>query len=125
MNDDEFFKSLIVRLILSKKTEIALEFLSKHYGVEKPKLKVGMPKGRSKYKGCYLQKTKAIHVSSQDVLYNPYVILHEFYHHLRIHDGVHRGTEKNANRFARWYIEAYMIKHDSDLVKIKSEGDGR
>ncbi|MGQ9718710.1 MAG: hypothetical protein ACUVWK_02540 [Nitrososphaerales archaeon] len=118
MNAEEPFKIVILQLILSKKPESALEALSKYYDVETPKLKVGMPKGHSKNTGCYVQKTRTIHVSNQDTLCDPYVILHEFYHHLRVHDGVHRGTEKNANRFARGYIEAYMARY----LKIKSEG---
>jgi hypothetical protein len=40
---------------------------------------------------------------------NPFVIIHEFYHHLRSKavDKMHRGTEKNADKFAIEFIEAY------------------
>lgn len=66
-----------------------------------------MPKGHSGVVGCYVSKTKTIHVMNQDILYNPFVILHEFYHHLRTQAGQHRGNEKYANRFAEEYIEAF------------------
>jgi hypothetical protein len=36
------------------------------------------------------------------------VILHEFYHHLRMHGRKHLGTEKHADRFARDFIEVYQ-----------------
>ncbi|MCP8310758.1 MAG: hypothetical protein L6M37_03960 [Candidatus Methylarchaceae archaeon HK02M1] len=104
---EQIFKVIIVNLILSKRPEKALELISKHYSVEVPKLKVGMPKRHRKVIGCYVEKTNTIHVSNQDALYNPYVILHEFYHHLRTHDGVHRGTEKYANKFSKDYIDVY------------------
>jgi len=98
-----------VWLIVSKKPEDALEALSHYYKVKTPELKVGMPKRHRKKVGCYVSKNKTIYVSDLDNLYNPYVILHEFYHHLRIHDTKHKGTEKQAKRFAKDYIEAYRI----------------
>jgi hypothetical protein len=41
---------------------------------------------------------------------NPFVVLHEFYHHLRCKgvDRMHRGTEGNADRFALDFIKAYQ-----------------
>jgi hypothetical protein len=42
------------------------------------------------------------------VFREPFVVLHEFYHHLRTAlDRKHRGTEKYADEFAREFIEAY------------------
>jgi hypothetical protein len=41
-------------------------------------------------------------------LRNPFVILHEFYHHLRTDlDLKHRGTEKHADAFAREFIQVF------------------
>ena len=104
------FKPIIVQLILNKQTEQALEILAKEYGVETPKLKVGLPKGhtRNAY-GTYSAKNHTISVLNSDIFSNPFVILHEFYHHLRSKnvDKQHRGTEKNADKFAVGYLQAY------------------
>jgi hypothetical protein len=104
------FKPLVVWLILNGKTEEALELLSKNYKVGVPELRVGLPKGRKKTAfGCYTSKSQTISVLNSDILVNPFVIVHEFYHHLRSKgvDKMHRGTEKNADRFAQDFIEAY------------------
>ena len=104
------FKPLIVWLILNGQAEKALELLAKNYKVSTPKLKIGLPKGRkTKVSGCYTAKDETISLLNSDVMGNPFVILHEFYHHLRTHsvDKQHKGTEKNANKFAIEFIEAY------------------
>jgi hypothetical protein len=101
------FKIKIVHLVLSKRPEDALKSLSQYYNVITPELKVGMPKGHIKNVGCYVAKKRTICVSNLNELNNPYVILHEFYHHLRTHNMKHRGTEKHAERFAKDYIETY------------------
>lgn len=105
------FKGLIVWLILSGKPEEALESLAKHYGVDVPALKVGLPKKHKiKAYGCYTAESKTIWVLNSDVIVNPFVILHEFYHHLRSKgvDKKHRGTEDYADKFALDYIRAYQ-----------------
>ena len=106
---EQKFKALIVWLILNGKTERALELLAEHYGVEVPKLKVGLPKGRKKRTlGCYSAKNKTISVLNSDTLKEPFIILHEFYHHLRTAlDAKHKGTEKYADEFSKEFIEAY------------------
>ena len=104
------FKPLIVWLILNGKAEEALELLAKNYKVNVPKLKIGLPKGhRKNVFGCYTPRNATISVLNSDVLGNPFVILHEFYHHLRTHsvDKQHKGTEKNANKFATEFLQAY------------------
>ena len=104
------FKPLVVWLILNGKPEEALTLLAKNYKVNVPELKVGLPK---KHKitafGCYTAKNETISVQNSDVIANPFVILHEFYHHLRSKsvDKMHKGTEKNADKFAMEFIEAY------------------
>ncbi|MDQ1280503.1 MAG: hypothetical protein QG670_1766 [Thermoproteota archaeon] len=105
--EENLFKVKIVQMILTKESTDAIGMLSCHYNVEEPSLKVGMPKGHRKNLGCYVSKTKTIHITNQDYLNNPFVILHEFYHHLRTHGAEHRGTEKYANRFAEDFIEAF------------------
>ena len=104
------FKPLVVWLILDGRPEEALALLAKNYIVNVPKLKVGLPKGhKMKAFGCYTSKNETISVLNSDVMANPNVILHEFYHHLRSKalDKIHRGTEKNADKFAMEFIEAY------------------
>ena len=103
------FKPLIVWLILNGQAEKALDLLAKNYNVTTPKLKVGLPKGhKAKAFGCYTPKNATISVLNSDVIMNPFVILHEFYHHLRTPiDKKHKGTEKNADKFAKEFIEAY------------------
>lgn len=104
------FKALIVWLILNGKTEEALANLARNYKVKTPNLKVGLPKGhKAKTYGCYTPKNETISVLNSDVFANPFVILHEFYHHLRSKavGKAHRGTEKNADKFALEFIMAY------------------
>jgi hypothetical protein len=103
------FKAFIVWLILNGKTEKALKLLAEHYNVNAPKIKIGLPKGRKKNTlGCYVAKMETIFVYHNDVLKEPYIILHEFYHHLRTGvDKSHKGTEKHASKFAKEFIEAY------------------
>ena len=109
-------KSVIVWLILNGKPEEALTLLSKQYNVTTPKLKVGLPKGhKTTAYGCYTSKTKTISILNSDLLTNPFIILHEFYHHIRTKnvDKIHKGTEKNANKFALDYI-AQATKEPND-----------
>ncbi len=108
----ENFKAYIVALILDGKPEDALELLSKEYNVTLPSLRVGLPKGhKTTAYGCYSAKTQSITVLNSDILINPFVILHEFYHHLRSKavDRVHRGTEGNADKFAMDYLQQYQL----------------
>lgn len=110
-NDDDIDKQQIVHLIINQKTEEALTLLANHYRVAVPQLKVGLPKGRKKnIYGCYTSKNQTISVLSSDFLGNPFVILHEFYHHLRSKsvDRQHKGTERNADRFAVEFLLAYQ-----------------
>jgi hypothetical protein len=106
--DEELFKARVVELILKKEVEEALKALSQYYRVNVPGLRVGMPKRFGGNAGCYVSGTKVIHVASMERLYDPFVILHEFYHHLRTQGGKHRGTERHANKFAQEYITAYL-----------------
>ena len=110
--EDAHFKSLVVWLILSGKTEKALELLADTYHVTVPKLEVGLPK-RHKIKalGCYTARAQTISVLNADTLCNPFVVIHEFYHHVRCKgvDRMHRGTERNADRFALDFIKQYQL----------------
>jgi hypothetical protein len=107
MNVDSLLKAKVVHLILQKRPEEALELLSLANSVNTPRLRVGAVKGRTKAVAVYVHKANTIFVSGGECLWDPFVILHEFYHHLRCQGGKHRGTEKNANAFALDFISAY------------------
>ena len=103
------FKARVVWLIANGQAEKALEELAEHYRIEVPKLRVGLPKGhRKKALGCYSARSNMISVLNSDVLKEPFVILHEFYHCVRTGVDVrHRGTERYADEFAMEFIRAY------------------
>ncbi len=105
------FKATVVSLIAQGDAEKALEMLAERYRVSVPRLKVGLPKGKTRNSlGCYSPKNKTITVLDSDTLKQPFVILHEFYHHMRTNVfQQHKGTEKGADAFARDYVQAYRI----------------
>ncbi len=105
---DDRFKAVVVNTILDSKPEKALEMLSGRYRVDTPRLRVGVFKRYSKgVRAVYSADRKEILAAKREFLYDPFVILHEFYHHLRSVGGTHKGTEKNANRFAEEYVLAF------------------
>ena len=105
---DDITKAKIVHMILNKNTEEALQNLSKLYNVTVPKIVVGTIKGKRKtVYAVYVQKESRIYVINSDIFYNPFVILHEFYHHIRTRAGVHRGSEKHANMYAQSFVDSY------------------
>jgi hypothetical protein len=94
-----------VRLIaLERKPEEALDALCAHYHVERPTLRIGLPKGEKRALGCYVHRERTIYMSSEEYLFDPYVLIHEFYHHLRHVGGKHRGTERHARDFALAFL---------------------
>lgn len=115
MDSQERLKARIVWLILDSQPEEAIRSLCEHYHVDVPELKVGLPKKHSKVLGCYVANDKTIYVKNMEKLYDPFVILHECYHHLRFVSGKHRGTEKYADAFAIDFIKTYnrFVKDDS------------
>lgn len=99
------FQSKIVQLISKdRRPEEALDLLSQYYKVDRPALRIGLPKGEKKALGCYVHREKTIYISSQEFLYDPYVLIHEFYHHMRNVGGKHRGTERHAKHFAMSFL---------------------
>ncbi len=92
--------------------------------MERPKLGVGVVSGRSKgVLAVYTAKRKEILAAKREYLYDPFTILHEFYHHLRYFAGEHRGTEKYADRFALDFIQAYRRVAERLLAKSPREPD--
>jgi hypothetical protein len=119
------FRAHIVWLILSGDTERALRLLAAHYSVTPPKIKVGLSRSRGKKTlGYYSAKNKTISVMDSDMLKEPFVIIHEFYHHLRTTpDTKHKGTEKYADRFATEFIQAYKTKFSLSRPRAQSAGE--
>lgn len=106
---DDLEKAKIVSLILDKKTEVALERLSKLYKVDTPEIVVGtIKKKRRTVYAVYVVQEKKIYALNSDIFYNPFIILHEYYHHIRSKRGTHRGSEKHANLYAQDFIDSYM-----------------
>jgi hypothetical protein len=104
----EMMQAKIVHMILTKRTEQALNTLSNFYHMKPPRIVVGTVKGkrRTAY-AVYVPKERKIYAMNSDVFYNPFIILHEFYHHLRTQGGPHRGTERYANLYAKGFIDSY------------------
>ena len=114
---DIHLKAYIVHLILNGRAEEALELLSEFHGVEPPKIRVGKVKGRSKALAVYIPSKKTIILQNGELYNDPFTILHEFYHHIRYRDGRHRGTEKNADKYAESFIQAY-----NEILRILGGG---
>ena len=95
-------------MIVSKKTEEAIEKLSKFYNIDPPEIVVGTIKGKRRtVYAVYVQKQSKIYTTNSDTFYNPFIILHEFYHHLRTKAGIHRGLEKHADMYAKSFVDSF------------------
>lgn len=106
---DNRLKAKIVHMILNKKTEEALNILSEYHKVLAPEITVGTIKGKRKtVYAVYVQREHKIYCMNSDIFYNPFIILHEFYHHIRTSGGIHRGSEKHANSYAKNFLDAYL-----------------
>ena len=92
-------------IAVARKPEEALDALCSHYHVQRPLLRIGLPKGEKKALGCYVHRDRTIYMSSEEYLFDPYVLIHEFYHHLRHVGGKHRGTERHARDFALGFLK--------------------
>jgi len=102
------FRAKIVHLIIDGRPEHALRLLAKYYGVSEPALRVGTVKRHRKVSACYVEKESKIYLSNSGFMTNPFVILHEFYHHLRFSDqGRNRQVEKRADLFAWGFIRDF------------------
>jgi len=103
------FRVEVVRLMLDGRAEVALGLLSKHYGIREPALRVGTVRRHRKVLACYVEKERRIYLSNSSFLTNPFVLLHEFYHHLRASAvGKSRQVEKRADQFAEVFIRDFL-----------------
>ena len=99
----------VVKLILDRKTEKALDILSSFYKIIPPDIRVGTIKGKRKtVYAVYVPKERRIYALNSDIFYNPFIILHEYYHHLRSQGTEHRGSEGHADNFARQFLNSYL-----------------
>ncbi len=121
---DDITKAKIVHMILNRNTEDALQKLSKFYNVTPPEIVVGTIKGKRKtVYAVYVQKERRIYVINSDILYNPFIVLHEFYHHIRTRAGVHRGSEKHANMYAKSFIDSYKKIVEKMMMSMKPSSE--
>jgi len=119
---DDLMQAKIVHLILNKKTEEGLKKLSDFYRVDTPEIVVGTIKGkrRTAY-AVYVPKERKIYASDSDIFCNPFVVLHEYYHHIRSKGGEHRGSERHADLYANHFIIAYKKVLESKIIQPASE----
>jgi hypothetical protein len=123
---DELTQAKIVHMILSKDTEQALQVLSKFYRVEPPEIAVGTVKGRRRTAyAVYVPKERKIYAMDSEIFYNPFVVLHEFYHHIRSQGGPHRGSERHANLYAEGFLKSYKAVVDRLLQESRLNVDSR
>ena len=123
---DDITKAKIVHMILNRNTEEALQKLSKFYNVTPPEIVVGTIKGKRRtVYAVYVQKERRIYVINSDVFYNPFIVLHEFYHHIRTRAGVHRGSEKHANMYAKSFIDSYkkIVEKKKMMMTMKPSSE--
>jgi hypothetical protein len=106
--EEKRFRAMVVAMILDMRTEEAIATLARHYKVDVPRLGVGVFEGKTKgVLAVYSPARKEILAANRESMYDPFVMIHEFYHHLRSVSGKHKGTEKQADRFAVEHIEAF------------------
>jgi hypothetical protein len=105
---EQEFRARIVGYILDGRPELAVKLLSEYYGVSEPSLRVGTVKRHRKVLACYVDKEKRIYLSKSQLLTDPFVILHEFYHRLRASSiAKNRQVEKRADLFALNFIRDF------------------
>jgi len=119
---EERMKAGAVWLILDSKPEDAISLLCKWYRVSRPRLLVGVLEGKTKgVAAVYSVRRREILAARREYLYDPFVIIHEFYHHLRSTSGKHRGTEKQADKFALDFIAAYRRVAEGAVRMMQDE----
>jgi hypothetical protein len=102
------FRSKVVRWIIEGRPEDALRLLSEFYDVSQPELRVGTVKRHRGVVALYVEKEHRIYLSKSDYVSNPFVILHEFYHHLRATQATKKKqADKRADLFANNFLSDY------------------
>ncbi len=103
---EERVRAKAVELVLDGYSDKAFILLSDFYRIPPPRVRIGV-KGSYKALGCYDPARRLICFRDSDTYKNPFIALHEFYHHLRSVPGTHRGTERHADTYALMSIEYY------------------
>ncbi|HVB11693.1 MAG TPA: hypothetical protein VNE86_01070 [Nitrososphaerales archaeon] len=116
--DDSRFKATVVQLILSKDTEKAVELVSKRFKARVPSLGIGPTKGKKMALAVYSVSANSILFSDQEHFFDPFVVLHEMYHCIRSRSGSHKGTEKNADKFALDFISEFQKQVSARVFQI-------
>jgi hypothetical protein len=111
LKNSKLFHGRIVSLILDGQAEVALKLLSNYYGINEPTLKVGTVKRHRRVVACYVERERRIYLSKGEYLTSPFVILHEFYHHLRASEVRKGQVEKRADLFASSFIRDFISMH--------------
>ena len=76
--------------------------------VTPPEITVGTIKGKRRtVYAVYVQRESKIYYINSDIFYNPFIVLHELYNHIRTKGGIHKGSEKYANIYAKSFIDSY------------------
>jgi hypothetical protein len=121
-HSEEEMKASVVAAILDSRPEDAIKALCRWYKVEEPRLGIGVVEGKTKgVAAVYSLRRREILAARREYLYDPFVIVHEFYHHLRSSTGRHRGTEKDADRFALDFLLAYRRRGGLEDFKERSD----
>ena len=77
------------------------------YKVKPPEITVGTIKGKRRtIYAVYVQRESRIYCINSEIFYNSFIVLHEFYHHVRTKGGIYKGSE-NANMYAKNFIDSY------------------
>ena len=104
----------VVGLITDGRAELAMKLLSEYFAIDEPDVRVGTVKRHRKVVACYVEREKRIYLSKSDYLTDVYVILHEFYHHLRASQPVkRRQIERRADLFALTFIRDFVSQQQS------------
>jgi hypothetical protein len=97
---------MIIQMIIDGNTDDALKIISDFYHIDPPKTVVGLPRNKCfKSYACYVPSKHTIFFRDANAYRNPYIVLHEFYHVIRFINGKHRGTEKYADKYAKFFIQ--------------------
>jgi len=103
------FRVRVVGLILGGHVETAIRLLARHYGVREPRLRVGTVKKHRKVLACYVERERQIYLSNSSFMTDPFVVLHEFYHHIRASGvGKSRQVESRADLFAADFLRDFI-----------------
>ncbi len=114
-------RAYAVLLILRGSAEEALRRLSEYYGVPAPRLRVGLPKRHARALGCYEPRRRLICLRSSREYRDPFVVLHEFYHHLRSSRAEFAGSEKSADNYALSSIRLCLHIYGEECRKALRE----